>query len=225
MQIEEHSLLGKGIYSIPEASHIIGMSTDRVRRWVNGYRSSKQNEHPPITPSELPAIDGKVAISFSDLLELHFIKAFTDRGISLQKIRKAAKIASEILGVNSHPFTEHQFKTDSKSIMHQVETRMLNLNSDQYEFEGVIKQSLFAGFVYIGKVAGAWHPSEKEKTVVLDPKFALGKPIIVDTGIRTRAVYNAWLAEGQDQKIVGRLYNLTPKQVRDAVGFEKRMAA
>lgn len=225
MQIDEQNLLGRGIYSIPEASHIIGMPTARVRRWVNGYHSSTQNTHLPIAPSELPEIDGKVAISFSDLLELHFIKAFLDRGISLQKIRKAAKIAADILGVERHPFTEHKFKTDSKSIMHCVDAKMLNLNSSQYEFEGVIKQSLFQGFVYTGNVAGAWRPSAKEKSVILDPKFALGKPIVEDTGIRTRAIYHAWLAEGQDQKIVAHMYKLTAKQVRDAVGFEKRMAA
>ena len=225
MQATEHNLLGRGIYSIPEAAHIIGMPTARVRRWVNGYHSSTKDRHLPVAPSELPAIDGKVAISFSDLLELHFIKAFLDRGISLQKIRKAAKIAADILGVESHPFTEHKFKTDSKSIMHSVGTQMLNLNNSQYEFEGVIKQSLFHGFIYTGKVAGAWRPSEKEKSVIINPKFALGKPIVENTGIRTRAIYSAWLAEGQDQKIVARMYNLTTKQVRDAIGFEKRMAA
>ncbi len=225
MQIEEHNLLGRGIYSIPEAAHIIGMSTSRVRRWVNGYHSSTQNEHLPIVSSELPVIDGKVAISFSDLLELHFINAFIEHGISLQKIRKAAKIAADILGVESHPFTEYKFKTDRKSIMQSVGARMLNLNESQYELEGVIKQSLFHGFVYSGKVAGAWRPSEKEKSVILDPKFALGKPIIENTGIRTRAIFNAWQAEGRDHKVVAHQFELTAKQVKDAVSFENRMAA
>lgn len=225
MQIEEHNLLGRGIYSIPEAAHIIGMPTDRVRRWVNGYQSTAQIKHLAIVSSELPVIEGKVAISFSDLLELHFIKAFIEHGISLQKIRKAAKIASDILGVASHPFTEFKFKTDRKSIMQSVGEQMLNLNKSQYELEGVIKQSLFDGFVYSGKVAGAWRPSGKEKSVILDPQFALGKPTIENTGIRTRAIFNAWQAEGQDHKVVERQFELTAKQVKDAVSFENRMAA
>jgi uncharacterized protein (DUF433 family) len=225
MQIEDHNLLGRGIYSIPEAAHIIGLSSDRVRRWVNGYRSSTQNKHQPIVSSELPAIEGKVAISFRDLLELHFIKAFIAHGISLQKIRKAAEIASDVLGVESHPFTEYKFKTDLRSIMQTIGERMLNLNESQYELEGIIKQSLFHGFVYSGKVAGAWRPSEQEKSVILDPKFALGKPIIENTGIRTRAIFSAWKAEGRDQKIVALQFELTVKQVRDAINFENRMAA
>jgi uncharacterized protein (DUF433 family) len=225
MQFEEHNLLGRGIYSIPEAAHLIGMPSDRVRRWVSGYHSSTQKPHQPIVASELPEVEGKVAISFRDLLELHFIKAFLSHGMTLQKIRKAAKIASEVLGVESHPFSEHKFMTDRKNIMQTVGERMLNLNESQYEIEGVIKQSLFHGFVYTGKVAGAWKPSEKEKSVILDPKFALGKPIIENTGIRTRAIFNAWQAEGNDSKIVAQQFALTVKQVKDAVSFETKMAA
>lgn len=224
--IEKHdSLLGQGIYSIPEAAHIVGLQASRIRRWVNGYRAGDGHVYDPVVPSELPNIEGKVALSFHDLLELHFIKAFVSEGVKLPAIRKAAKLASEIMGVEKHPFVRLEFKTDRKDIMQAIDQQMLNLNKSQYEFEGIITQSLFKGFEYSNNFARAWRPSNSESSVILNPEIALGKPTIENTSIRTRAIFHTWQAEGRDAKIVASMFNLKPKQVRDAVSFEQRMAA
>jgi uncharacterized protein (DUF433 family)/transposase-like protein len=218
-------LLGQGIYSIPEAANIVGLQANRVRRWVKGYESSEGRAHKPVVPPELPEIEEKVALSFHDLLELHFIKAFISEGVRLTAIRKAAKLAAEILGVEKHPFVRLEFKTDRKDIMQAIDQQMLNLNRSQYELEGIITQSLFKGLVYSHKSARAWHPSASESSVILDPEIALGKPTIESTGIRTRAIFHAWQAEGRNVKLVADLFGLKPKQIREAVSFEQRMAA
>ncbi len=225
MNPKHDNLLGQGIYSIPEAAHIVGLQASRIRRWVNGYRASEGHVYKPVVPAELPEIEGKVALSFHDLLELHFIKAFMSEGVKLPAIRKAAKLASEILGVEKHPFVRLEFKTDRKDIMQAIDQQMLNLNKSQYEFESIITQSLFKGFVYSDKFARAWHPSNTESSVILNPEIALGKPTIENTSIRTRAIFHTWQAEGRSAKTVAGMFNLKPKQVRDAVNFEQRMAA
>jgi uncharacterized protein (DUF433 family)/DNA-binding transcriptional MerR regulator len=225
MSIKYDNLLGQGIYSIPEAAHIVGLQASRIRRWVNGYQADGGQVYKPVVPAELPEIEGKVALSFHDLLELHFIKAFISEGVKLPAIRKAAKLASEILGVEKHPFVRLEFKTDRRDIMQAIDEQMLNLNKSQYEFEGIITQSLFKGFVYSDKLARAWHPSSTESSVILNPEIALGKPTIENTSIRTRAIFHAWQAEGRNPKTVASMFNLKPKQVKDAVSFEQRMAA
>lgn len=219
-QIEPDIFIGKGVYGLREAASIVDMPVPQVKRWVKGYRVA-QKEYTPVVASDFPMMDGKVAISFDDLIELHFIKAFLKHGVSLQSIRKAAALAAEIIGVEKHPFARHEFKTDCKSIMHSVESRMLNLNENQYELEGIINRSLFKGFEYCQKQACAWHPDGN--SVVINPLYALGKPIITGTGIRTRAVYHAYIAEEKNEKIIAALYGITPQQVRDAVMFEQRM--
>jgi uncharacterized protein (DUF433 family)/DNA-binding transcriptional MerR regulator len=225
MIAKHDSLLGLGIYSIPEAAHIVGLQAARIRRWVNGYTASEGHTYEPVVPAELPIIEDKIALSFHDLLELHFIKAFMSEGVKLPAIRKAAKLASEILGVDKHPFVRLEFKTDRKDIMQAIDQQMLNLNKSQYEFEGIITQSLFKGFVYSDKFARAWHPSGSENSVILNPEIALGKPIIENTSIRTRAIFHTWQTEGRNVKLVAGMFNLKPKQVKDAVSFEQRMAA
>jgi uncharacterized protein (DUF433 family)/DNA-binding transcriptional MerR regulator len=225
MSMNATKLLGQGIYSIPEAAHIVGLQANRVRRWVKGYQSSEGYLHQPVVPPELPEIEDKVALSFHDLLELHFIKAFISEGVKLPAIRKAAKLAAEILGVEKHPFVRLEFKTDRKDIMQAIDQQMLNLNKSQYEFEGIITQSLFKGFVYSNKLARAWHPSTSESSVILNPEIALGKPTIENTSIRTRAIFHTWQAEGRNVKLVAGMFSLRPKQVREAVSFEQRMAA
>jgi uncharacterized protein (DUF433 family) len=223
MEINTQSLIGYGIYSIPEASGLIGLPTSRIRRWLNGYSDSNDNVYKPVLSSELPKIEGKQAISFHDLLELRFIKEFLDQGVSLTAVREASRLAAEILKVESHPFITHAFMTDRKSILHSVDKRMLNLNHGQYELEGIIKQSLFKGFIYSDNIATAWHPSQEEKSVILDPSYSLGKPINERTGIRTRAIFHAWSVEGEDSRAVASMFGLKSREISEAVQFEQRL--
>jgi uncharacterized protein (DUF433 family) len=225
MQEDSIELIGKGIYTVNEAAALIGLPGSRVRRWIAGYKDSNNKLHSPLAASELPKLENKLAISFADLVELCFIKAFLDKGVSLIAIRKATALAAEIIGVSSHPFATHHFKTDTKSILHSVDEKMLNLNSSQYELEGIIKQSLFDGFTYDNEQAVTWRPSKNEKTILLDPRYSLGKPINERLGIRTKAIFNLWQAENKNTKTVASLFQLKPKEVMDAVHFEQRLAA
>lgn len=205
-------------------ARLFGLPTAKVARWVKGYQRHS-TLYPAVMEPELRNDEGVMALSFRDLIELHFIRAFLEHGVSLPAIRQAAKIAAEIIGVESHPFITHRFMTDRKSILHDVDKELLNLNHEQYELKGIISQSLYRGIVFEGNDPVRWHPDSESKTVVLDPRYALGKPSIEHSGIRTRTIFYAWKAEEKDEKRVAALYGLKLQQVRDAVRFEQKMAA
>ena len=95
--------LGVGYYSRAEAARLLSMTPSRVRRWVSGYtywlvRSDDDRERRaqgPVVKTDLPLVDQAMALSFVELMELRVVKAFLERGISLQRVRKAAALARD----------------------------------------------------------------------------------------------------------------------------------
>src|SRR5882672_9161488 len=97
--------LNVGIYSVAEASRLTGVSRERIRRWLKGYRSNlRKKKYSPLWQPQLPTIDNKVALGFLDLIEVKFVGAFLDRGVSWPMIHKAREKAAAVYPGLSHPF-------------------------------------------------------------------------------------------------------------------------
>src|SRR4029434_1150305 len=97
---EGMTLLGLGFYIRAEAARLLKVHPARVNRWVRGYaynirEESKQIEqhNGPIVFVDVRMVDGTMALSFVELMELRVVKSFLDRGISLQRVRVAAERA------------------------------------------------------------------------------------------------------------------------------------
>jgi hypothetical protein len=60
MQGAENSLVGVGLYSVPEACQLTGVPSAAVRRWLFGYQSRRQGEtitHPALWDGQLVGAD------------------------------------------------------------------------------------------------------------------------------------------------------------------------
>lgn len=228
-----NSLIGVGLYSVPEAAALTGISTTNIRRWLFGYSSKhdgKTIEHPPLWQTQIHEDDHQ-GLGFHDLLELRFVDAFKKYGVSLQAIRAAAKYAKSAFE-SDHPFTCKQFRTDGRSIFAEVldqahdgdTPRLLDLVRRQYVFRRVISPSLYKGIDYdnLGE-ATRWRPNGS-KYIALDPDRSFGKPIDIDSGVPTSVLYQAYLAE-EDKRFVSKIYEVSLKSVEAAVEFEQRIAA
>jgi DNA-binding transcriptional MerR regulator len=64
---------------------------------------------------QFPQDDGFLEIGFLDLIELRFIKAFTDAGVGLKAIRSCLDHARASVQ-NDHPFAMRRFRTDGRTI-------------------------------------------------------------------------------------------------------------
>ncbi len=77
-----------------------------------------------------------------------------------------------------------------------------------------------------GGGAACWWPlGKKDKSVVIDPRRALGRPIITSAGVPTAVWAAAYQAEGQDADVVAHWYDRPKAAVLKAVAFERRLAA
>ena len=119
--------------------------TSRIRRWTRGdrYRRGQTEFYsPPAVATDFPQIEGAPALTFNDLVEIRFLDAFLDYGVTWKVLRIALERAQELLG-RHHPFSTRMFVTDGRTI--QADTvgslgnrKVLDLVRNPYAFESII---------------------------------------------------------------------------------------
>ena len=231
MSTRAKSLLGLGIYTVPEAARLTQVAPKRIRRWVEGYSFQQHGETRASAPIWRRDIESDDAVlSFRDLLEVRFVDAFRRHGVSWKVIRIAAQHAAEIIQ-DPHPFSTKKFKTDGRSIFADIvhdtgKLGLLDLAKDQWELKAIVEPFLFEGveFSKIGIEPVRWWPLGANRHVVIDPARSFGQPIVDPESIPTTILARAVKAEGSIEA-VARWYLVSPKAVGDAVEFERQLLA
>lgn len=227
------NLIGIGLYTFQEASKLTNATPQELRRWLRGYthkayHSDNHVINSPLWKTELTDadIDG---ISFHDLLEVRFVKAFLKHGVSLQTIRVASHQA-RLLFNHPYPFTCRRFQTDGRTIFATAmeasgESQLLDLPKRQFAFTKIIEPSLYRGIEFGNdELASQWYPMAQSKAVVLNPAIAFGKPIVTQGSVRTSILYDSFKVE-KNKQYVAKLYEVPISSVEAAIRFEEQLAA
>lgn len=210
--------LGVGLYSIPDASRLLGARVNNVRRWLD------PKEHLVARVFDIR----EQTISFIELMELHFIKLFRDEGVALPTICCAAKTAAQQFST-LYPFALHRFDTDGQTIFATLiksakkPALIEDLKHGQYVFETIVRP-FFKKLEYDKDEAIRFWPLGTSGRVVLDPERQFGKPIDAQTGVPATALYRAVQA-GDDPVFVANWFEVPLEAVRAAIAFEKSLAA
>ncbi len=231
MDVVSNSLVGLGVYSVPEAAQLTGASAAAVRRWMFGYHYRYREDdrtQPALWEADIEPIGGQIALSFLDLMEVRFIRAFRRHGVSWKTIREAARVACEIVQ-DVHPFARRRFRTDGTRIFQEVRERgkakLLDLNRRSWVFHEIIGPSLFEGIEYDGDTMARWFPVEGSRSIVIDPAIVFGRPVLAREGIPTDVIAAAVKANDNEIDAVARWYSIPRRAVQAAVEFEARLAA
>lgn len=214
-----------GIYSVREAARLIGAPMQKVRAWVDGW---PRTAAPPVIHNDLGWVDGRLAFSFANLMELRFVAFFAAADVSILEIRS---IMDEVRALihKPHPFaTDIVFETDGSKIVADIVRKsgvdLYDLRSRNYEMGVVVYKSLKQGVVYDPRGdAQAWFPRRLlAPNVIVHPKLAFGRPVLKRSGIPTEAIADAMRAEG-DIETVAALFEITTKRAQEAVAFEANL--
>jgi uncharacterized protein (DUF433 family) len=219
------SLLQAGIYTVPAAAELVQAPQRMVRIWVGGHTRKQA----PIIENELGRVEGKVAVSFHNLMELRFVALFHGAGVKLREIRAIMNEVRATLD-HPHPFATYTvFKTDGRKIVAQIGRKngidnIYDLRSKNYEMHTVVMRTLKNDVIY--DPAGdaiSWRPRRKiAPNVVIHPVFSFGQPILQESHIPTATLAAAAKAE-KSTKAAAWLYELPEKLVREAVKFEREL--
>ena len=230
MDGRDPSMIGVGLYTIPEAARLVGVRSQRIRRWAHGYRyrgrDGNEAASAPLWHADTPSTDATVGLSFLDMMEVRMVNAFRGYGVSWTVIREAALHACELFHDN-HPFTMRQFQTDGNRIFGEVAeeqgVRVLDMNRRQWVSKPIVQQSLFDGIEFDDGQAARWYPIKSRK-VVVDPERSFGRPVLTDYGVPTEVLFAAFKVEGSVDK-VSKWYGIPRPEVRVAISFESKDAA
>lgn len=182
---------------------------------------------PPVIKGDLGRMDGVVALSFLDLMEIRMIHAFRKYGLSWHAIRNAADRARDVFQ-SPHPFAMKRFRTDGNRVfadlLEEGSIKLLDLNRDHFVFNEMVEPSLFEGIEFEADLASRWYPAWAKGKVVLDPKRSFGQPILAREGIPTEILANAVRVE-ESLDAAAKWYEVSRSAVRAAMNFEKQLAA
>lgn len=222
-----HDFFRRGIYSVPEASRLTGISAAQIRRWIRGYKRVDDTGvqwKSAVFDADYPSIDNVLSLSFLDLVEVQFIQSFRQHGVSWKAIRLAAQRAADLVE-SEHPFAKRQFFTDGKSILTRIagdcdNVELLNLVHNQYELDRLVSPLLYENLDF-GELdfANRWWPTGRSSGVVVDPLRNLGKPIVERYNVPTSVLADMVEATGSIERVAD-WYEIDLDSVREAVTFE-----
>lgn len=221
--------IGQGIYTVTEASRLTGVSAPRIRRWLRGYRTVSTDPtttRPPVFRPEYGQIDGTLQLSFLDLIEVRVIDGLREMGVPWREIRRAEESAAELLK-SRHPFATHSFLTDGREIFTEIRedsssTQLVRLSERQQMFRAFVRPYL-RGIEFDRGTARRWWPLGERRRVVIDPARTFGHPIGVRSGVPTELI--ARFASSTAPERAAAWYEVELREVRDAIKFERELAA
>ena len=226
------TLLETGIYTVPDAARLTGVSPWCIRRWLRGYQfkvKTGRHHSPAVWSSQLPVIDERLALGFLDLLEVRCVDAFISAGVSWKTMRLAHSQAQNVVG-HSHPFCTHRFVTDGHAIFVELRERndevaLWDMRDLQRVFEKIIRPFLKNVEFDRDRIPQRWWPQGKSHRVALDPRRSFGQPIVFRDGVPTQILARSVKANDGSIDEVARWFELSPTSVREAVNFEQQLAA
>lgn len=230
---------GTGIYTPGEAATLLREKPQTVRRWAWGYQRNRdrgQVTHPPLIKTDLPKLEGETALTFVELIELLYIRAFQQAGVPWAAIKEAANVAARMLKTD-HPFALRQLYVDPKSLYATVdegdgtESLVQLVGHGQHVVAPFVKPYLEQIEFDINDIASRWWPMGRFGGVVTDPKKAFGAPVVAEVGIRTKVLSDSYYAErdlyGEEAAVdrVAWLYEIGPSHVQTALNFKHWLQA
>jgi uncharacterized protein (DUF433 family) len=224
MKNSKPDLLEMGIFTIPEVAELVEAPQSLVRVWVEGHTGKQV----AVIVNQLGRVGGKVAVSFTNLMELRFVATFAAAGVGLREIRRIMAEVRDTLE-HPHPFaTRTVFKTDGKKIVAEIAAKngvmIYDLKSKNFEMLAVVMQSLKDDVTYDPHGdAISWRPRPKiAPNVIIHPHFSFGRPVLKTSRVPTATLAKSVAVEGS-AKFVAEIYDVPEKQVREAVSFERHL--
>ena len=217
-------MIGKGVYTLAEAARFASIHPQRVRSWFKA-RDDSTGLH-PVFQSDYKPISDDYAISFLDLIDVLVAGRFRESGVSMHMVRQSRTILAKELDT-CHPFCHRNLYTDGSRVFCFVADEI----NDQTLHEVISRQQFFryiqsylehVDYSNTTKIAKRWRITQG---VVLDPAIHLGKPTVEGTGVTTYIINAQYQANNRDASLVADLYEISEKDVQNAVAFETGIAA
>ncbi len=215
------------LYSIAEAAHLAQVSTRTVKRWLYGDDGIRPM-YSVFDSKPEEEFKSPLVLSFLQLAEIVVATKFRQRGVTLDRVRRAHKYAKLALDLE-YPFATLKLETLGGYILRRFEedepgASLLVLSaSNQWTLPGIVIET-FHNFDYEVDLAARWFPFGKTVPIVIDPRYASGVPTIPNRGVTIHAIKQRFKA-GQSIRLISQDLRLSREQVEEALRYADKIAA
>ena len=222
----------QGIYTIPDAAHILKVPLVKLRRWLKTEAEAEEVICQESTRYGLSktGINGEGTerhINFLSLIELSTIYRLRDSGIGFVEIRAVRSELSKKYKTE-YPFALKGLLADGRKIAKELDkpNDYLLLNAQgQRGFKPILKDFFTRiDFEETSQLAGCYYPCGKEASIVVDPRISFGRPTIKGTAIAVETL-KALSKGGEPPNQIAEQYEIKESDVEQALEFAIPQAA
>jgi uncharacterized protein (DUF433 family) len=208
-------------YSFAEAATLAGVPTSTLRSWVVG-RPFPARTGQRWSPAVIRLPKGQRRfLSFTNLVEVHLLAAMRRKhALKLDAIRKAVRYVHDALDVE-HPLASEQFKTNGVDLFVERLGKIINASREgQLGMKAVLVGSLArVEYDERGRAVRLFpllRRAAAPRSIVIDPRRAFGRPVIVGTAVPVVDVRSRFDA-GDSVEQLARDFDVTPQLIEDAL--------
>lgn len=214
-------------YTLAEAARYARLPVATLRSWVLGRQYPTAEGHADFPPLLRPASRRPPWLSFSNLIEAHVLRSLrAEHGVSVKELRRALGYAEKTLGID-RLLLRPELRTTAGKVFIERYGELIELTASgqlamRHLFEEHLKRiewdsSRFPARLYPFLSAGA--PSD-ERPIVIDPRIAFGRPVVVSKGIATSTIAER-VDAGESVNDIAADYDLAQSEIEQAVVYER----
>ncbi len=220
------------VYTVADAAHYLHLPPSTLKSWVAGRSYMTKGGARHIEPLiRMPSAGHPCLLSFFNVVEAHILSALRRvHEVPMENVRRAIAGVEETLG-SKHPLIDARFKTDGVNLFIEHCDNLIDQNG-----QPAIRQAIEAHLERIDWEPGLQglavrlypfvvepHQQDERKAIVIDPRRAFGRPVLIGTGIQTAVIASRHRAGDSIQELA-RDYNLSADKIEDAIRCELRAA-
>jgi uncharacterized protein (DUF433 family) len=216
-----------GAYTLTEAARYTRLPVATLRSWVLGREYPTTEGGGRFPPLIRPASRRPPLLSFSNLVEAHVLRSLrTEHGVSVKALRKALAYAEKALDID-RLLLRAELRTEAGKIFLDRYGELIELSaSGQLAMRRLLQ-------VYLKRVEWdsskfpvrlypfvfADEPSE-EHSIVIDPRIAFGRPVLLRKGVSTSAIADR-IDAGETVEDLAADYDLDASEIEQAALYER----
>jgi uncharacterized protein (DUF433 family) len=214
-------------YTLAEAARYLRLPVATLRSWVLGRQYPTAEGSGQFRPLIRPASRRPPLLSFTNLIEAHVLRSLrTEHGVPVKALRSALAYAERALDID-RLLLRPELRTDAGKVFLDRYGELIELTaSGQLAMRRLFAEHLkrvewdssrFPVRLYPFVSAAA--PSE-ERSIVIDPRIAFGRPVVQRAGVSTLAIAER-IDAGESVDDVAADYELGPSEIEQAVLYER----
>lgn len=218
------SLLHRPVYGTVEAAGLLGLRTDRVRAWLDGYERHGVR-YPPVIRVEPSGDD---IVTWGEFVELGYLREYRRKGVPLQRLRPVID-ELRLEYATPYPLATAQPYVYGKELVLELQERSgipasiaIVIRSGQTLALSDEARRFFHKVEFEPPERGdvrRLRPAGRASPVVIDPLVRFGRPSV--EGVATERLWELHDA-GESTAEIARGYELSEEIVRAAVSYEEQ---